>query len=76
MRTTVNLPPGVHRRALELAKLRHQSLSTVIADLAVRGLATLDEPVELRTDPTTGFPVITFGRRVTAAEVADALDDE
>lgn len=76
MRTTVNLPPGVHRRAQELARQRHQSLSTVIADLAVRGLATLDEPVELRTDPKTGFPLITFGRRVTAAEVADTLDDE
>ena len=76
MRTTVNLPPGVHRRAQELAEQRHQPLSKVIADLALRGLGTLDEPVELTTDPTTGFPVITFGRRVTAAEVADALDDE
>jgi hypothetical protein len=76
VRTTVNLPPAVHRRALELAQQRHQSLSTVIADLAVRGLATLDEPVELRRDPQTGFPVITFGRRVTASDVADALDDE
>jgi predicted transcriptional regulator len=76
MRTTVNLPPAVHRRAQELARQRHQSLSTVIADLAVRGLATLDEPVEVSTDPKTGFPVITLGRRLTAAEVADALDDE
>ncbi len=76
MRTTVNLPPGVHRRAQELARQRHQPLSTVIADLAVRGLATLDEPVEVTTDPRTGFPLITFGRRITATEVADALDDE
>ena len=76
MRTTVNLPPGVHRRVQELARQRHQPLSTVIADLAVRGLATLDEPVEVTTDPRTGFPLITFGRRITATEVADALDDE
>ena len=48
----------------------------MIADLAVRGLATLDEPVEVTTDPTTGFPVITVGRRITAAEVTDAIDDE
>jgi hypothetical protein len=75
VRTTVNLPPGVHRRARELAEQRHQPLSTVIADLAVRGLATLDEPVELTTDPKTGFPVITLGRRITAAGVADALDE-
>lgn len=76
MRTTVNLPPGVHRRAKELSEQRHQPLSTVIADLAVRGLATLDEPVTLSVDPKTGFPVIALGRRITAAEVADALDDE
>lgn len=76
MRTTVNLPSGVHRRAKELAEQRHQSLSTVIADLAVRGLATLDEPVAVTVDPKTGFPVITFAKRITAAEVVDALDDE
>ena len=76
MRITVNLPPGVHRRAQELAEQRHQPLSTVIAYLVERGLATLDEPVELTTDPGTGFPVITSERRITATEVADALDDE
>ena len=76
MRTTVDLPPAVHRRARELAQQRHQSLSAVVADLAIRGLATLGEPLELSTDPTSGFPVITLGRRITAAEVADALDDE
>lgn len=76
MRTTVDLPPAVHRRARELAQERHQSLSTVVADLAVRGLAALGEPLELTTDPTSGFPVIRLGRRVASAEVADALDDE
>jgi hypothetical protein len=76
MRTTVDLPPAVHHRARELAQERHQSLSTVVADLAVRGLAALGEPLELTTDPTSGFPVITLGRRITSAEVADALNDE
>lgn len=76
MRTTVDLPPAVHRRAKELARERHQSLSAVVADLAVRGLAALGEPLEVTTDPTSGFPVITLGRRITSAEVADALDDE
>ena len=33
MRTTVDLPPAVHRRASALARQRHQSLSTVLADL-------------------------------------------
>jgi hypothetical protein len=76
MRTTVDLPLAVHRRARELAQERHQSLSTVVADLAVRGLATLGEPLAVTTDPTSGFPIITLGRRITSAEVADALDDE
>jgi hypothetical protein len=76
MRTTVDLPPAVHRRAQELAQQRHQSLSAVVADLTVRGLAAMGEPVALRTDPMSGFPVISLGRQVTAADVADALDDE
>jgi hypothetical protein len=76
MRTTVDLPPAVHRRALDLAQERHQSLSAVVADLAIRGLAALGEPINVATDPRSGFPVISLGRRVTSADVADALDDE
>lgn len=76
MRTTVDLPPGVHRRARELAQERGQSLSRVIADLTTRGLATLGDPVRVTTSPVSGFPVISLGRRITADEVADALDDE
>lgn len=76
MRTTVDLPPAVHRRATELAKRRGQSLSAVLADLTVRGLAQVDEPVSLTTHPLTGLPVLTIGRRVTSEDVADALDDE
>jgi len=32
MRTTVDLPPCVHRRAQELATERHRSLSATVAD--------------------------------------------
>jgi len=76
MRTTVDLPPAVHRRAAELAKRRGESLSAVIADLTVRGFAAIDEPVTLQTDPRTGLPVLSIGRRLTTDEVTDALDDE
>jgi len=76
MRTTVDLPPAVHRRAQALAESRRQSLSATVADLAVRGLAALGEPVEVATDPVSGLPVISLGRTVSAAEVADVLDDE
>jgi hypothetical protein len=76
MRTTVDLPPGVHRRAQELAHARGVSLSATIADLTVRGLQQLDEPVALGVDERSGFPVLKLGRRVTSGDVAEALDDE
>ena len=76
MRTTVDLPPSVHRRALELAKSRGQSLSAVVAELTVRGLSQMDEPVVIRTDARSGFPVVSVGRRVTSEQVAEILDDE
>lgn len=76
MRTTVDLPPAVHRRAVELAARRGQSLSSVIADLTMRGFAQIDEPVTLEVDVRSDLPVLSIGRRVTATEVADVLDDE
>lgn len=76
MRTTVDLPPAVHARALDIAKRTGRSLSAVIADLAVRGLGQLDQPVAIGTDERSGFPVITIGRRVTSEQVAAALDEE
>ena len=66
----------MHRRAQALAQSRHQCLSATLADLTVRGLAALGEPVELSTDPVSGLPVISLGRPVTASEVAAALDDK
>jgi hypothetical protein len=76
MRTTVDLPPGVHRRAQALAKARGQSLSATLAELAARGLSQLDEPVTVRTDEVSGFPVLSIGRRITTEDVARALDEE
>ena len=76
VRTTVDLPPAVHRRAQALAHARGQSLSATLAELTARGLGQLDEPVVVRTDATSGFPVLTVGRRVTSDEVAAALDAE
>ena len=76
MRTTVDLPPAVHRRAMQLAKRRGQSLSSVIAELAIYGLSRLDEPLTVTTDPQSGFPIVSLGRRITSEDVAEALDDE
>lgn len=76
VRTTIDLPPAVHRRVRELAAQRGQSLSSVVADLTVRGLAQLGAPVELSTDARTGLPVLSLGRRITSDDVAEALGDE
>lgn len=76
MRTTVDLPPAVHRRAQEIAKRRGLSLSAVVAELAVRGLIQVDEPAVINTDERSGFPVISVGSRVTSEQVAAALDEE
>jgi hypothetical protein len=76
MRTTVDLPPAVHRRALEISKRTGQSLSAVVTELTVRGLSQLDEPVVISIDERSGFPVVSIGRRVTSEQVAAALDEE
>lgn len=75
MRTTVDLPPAVHRRAKDLARRRGQSLSSVVAELTVRGLAQLEEPAVVTVDAMTGFPVISIGRQITTKEVADLVDE-
>jgi len=76
MRTTVDLPPDVHERAKQLAAERDQSLSATLADLTIRGLASLGAPATITTDPISGLPTLTLGYRVSARDVAEALDDE
>lgn len=76
MRTTVDLPPAVHRRALELARRTGRSLSAVVADLTARGLSQLDEPVVIGVDERSGFPVVSVGRRITSEQVAAIVEEE
>lgn len=51
-------------------------MSSVIADLTVRGLAQFDEPVVLRINERSGLPVLSLGRRLTSGDVAVLLDEE
>jgi hypothetical protein len=76
MRTTVDLPAAIHRRVVELAKAHGRSLSATVSELTARGLSQLDEPLRISIDERSGFPVVSVGRRITAQDVADALDDE
>jgi hypothetical protein len=61
---------------MALAEARGQSLSATVAELTSRGLSQLDEPLTVGIDERSGFPVVSVGRRVTADDVADALEDE
>ncbi|MDO5633415.1 MAG: hypothetical protein Q4G34_00880 [Micrococcus sp.] len=76
MRTTVNLPPALHRRAQDMAESRGMSLSATLAELVSRGLASTETPVELNTDHRTGLPVLTLRRGLTSADVAELVDED
>ncbi len=76
MRTTVDLPPSVHRRALDMARRQHRSLSAVVAELTLKGLAQVDDPVVFSVDKHSGLPVLSLGRTLRSDEVADLLDEE
>lgn len=52
-------------------------MSKVLAELAERGLDSLNEPVAMYIDEATGFPVMRFGRGpITPEDVESILDDE
>ena len=76
MRTTVDLPPTIHRRALELAREQGRSLSSVVAELTALGLARIGAPSSISADEISGLPVISIGRTLTSEDVAALLDDE
>lgn len=76
MRTSVDLGPEVRRRVEAIAERTGASLSATIAELTVRGLAILGEPLRIDADERSGFPVVSLGRKVTSAEVGALLDEE
>jgi len=77
MRTTVDLPDHLHRRAAALARDRAQSLSRTLAELvavALEGGHPGQHPV-VETDRRSGFPIVRVGRPITTDDVR-SLDDE
>ncbi|MBL8930687.1 MAG: hypothetical protein JNL54_11225 [Kineosporiaceae bacterium] len=76
MRTSVTLPDAAYRRAKIIAQRRNQSVSSVIAEMAIRGLDLEDEPDQLATNPVSGLPVIRLGRPITSEDVARMLEED
>ena len=74
MRTTVDLPEDVHRRAAALARDSGRSLSATLASLVEAALTT-DPAGGVEVDDETGLPLIRHGRTVTSSDVKDALDE-
>ena len=72
MRTTVDLPQDVHDLARAVARVTGVSLGQAIALLVRSGLRR--PGIEVRTDATTGLPVVHLGRPITIEDVR-ALDD-
>jgi predicted transcriptional regulator len=74
MRTTIDLPEDLHKRALAIARDTSRTLSEVVADLMRRGFG--DRPgAGVATSPVTGLPVLRTGRAITTEDVR-ALEDD
>ena len=75
MRTTIDLPDDLHRRAQSIARDTSRSLSTTVADLVRRGLGETQAIVISRSE-RTGLPVVRLGTIITSEDVRSLEDDE
>jgi predicted transcriptional regulator len=78
MRTTVDLPDDVLERVREIAADRRISVSRVIAEVVSQEMRqTPTVPGQrISIDQRTGLKVLDLGRKITGAEVRQAMDDE
>ena len=72
MRTTVDIDEDLHAEAQAAARRSRTSVSRIVNEALRKALRPVG-PVD--RDPLTGFGVVDLGYEVTAAEVADVLDD-
>lgn len=75
MRTTIDLPDDLHRRARSIARDTSRSLSTTVADLMRRGLGDA-QAIEISRSERTGLPVVRLGTIITSEDVRTLEDDE
>ncbi|MDR1151701.1 MAG: hypothetical protein LBK72_04355 [Bifidobacteriaceae bacterium] len=76
MRTTVDLPDGLHAQTAALARTHGMSLSATVVSLVAKGLQTVPHASFVSTDPITGLVTVDVGRTFTPAEVADLIDED
>ena len=76
MRTTIDLPPELHRQAKAIANDRSWTLSEAVAWLMRRGLGEELSKPEIGWDDLTGLPTVRIGRVITSEEVKRFIDEE
>ncbi len=78
MRTTIDIPNGLHERLKEYAAQGGLSLSSAAVEMMARGMTSVDVHTAVKVDPHTSLLTFNFqrGRPVTAAEVADLVDED
>ena len=78
MRTTIDIPVGLHQRIKTYAAEQGQSFSSTATEALMRGMAPIDTPSAAYLDPATGLMVFNFGRGrpVTNEEVASLIDED
>ena len=76
MRTTIDLPPELHRQAKAIARDRSWTLSEAVAWLMRRGLGEGSPSPKLKRDELTGILTVDLGRVVTVEEVERFLDED
>jgi hypothetical protein len=79
MRTTVDLPEGLHQIALGLARHTKRSLSQTIVELMEIGLnsGSLDQRLDgTETHAETGLPLARSRRPVTEDDVRSVMEEQ
>lgn len=75
MRTTIDLPPDLHRATLQIARDRGQTLSRIVTDLLRLALTGGSNDAHVDIDEETGLPVVRVGGRVTVDDVHSVEDE-
>jgi len=76
MRTTIDIPVGLHQRIKAYAEMQGQSFSATATEAMLRGMAPIDTPSTVHVSPVTGLLVFNSGRPVTSEEVAALIDED
>jgi hypothetical protein len=76
MRTTVDLPPSLHRRVAAHAAANGQSISATLASLVAKAATSLPDGQTVSKDPVTGFPMAVYGEPITATQAARLIEED